>query len=202
LSPNNTTYATAKLVQLAEGDERVFGELYTHYYTRLRPFIHRFVRSDSDTEEVIQETFVRIWLSRDKLPEIENLDAWIYRIASRECLSHLRKSRRARLEMSLVPEEHQYALVSGEMNPAEKLGADQMYTAIERYIENMPKQRKKIYRLSREEGLKPSEIAELLSLSVSTIKNTLSASLKEIRSHLIKLGFDNLTLLLALFFSC
>jgi RNA polymerase sigma-70 factor (ECF subfamily) len=52
----------------------------------------------------------------------------------------------------------------------------------------MPPQRQRIYRMSREQGLKPADIAEALSLSVNTVKNVLVTALKEIRNHLAAAG--------------
>jgi len=70
-----------------------------------------------------------------------------------------------------------------------------MRIAVEKFIDSMPKQRKRIYKMSREEGLKPAEIAAILSLSVSTIKNTLSTSLRDLRQFLLSMGFENLTMI-------
>lgn len=155
----------------------------------------RFSGSDADAEEILQETFIRIWLSRDKLPEIDNVDGWIYRIASRECLSFLRRTRHTAHKQTNLDHCGEIA-ASRNTSPIEKLGAEEIQLAIDRYVESMPQQRRKIFRLSREEGLKPSEIATMLSLSVSTVKNTLSTSLREIRVHLKELGFENLPILI------
>ena len=67
---------------IAEGDESAFTDLFNHYYPALRPFIWKFTGSQTDSEEILQETFIRIWLNRDKLPEIDNMRNWIFTIAA------------------------------------------------------------------------------------------------------------------------
>lgn len=195
MSFSKTIFSPSQLQLLSEGDERVFTEFYEHYYSKIRPFVFRFTRSESDTEEIMQETFVRIWLSRDQLPSIENVDGWIYRIASRECLSHLRKTQKDPVVSSLNHNGFDQTVLSSDGTPFEKVGVEQMRIAVEKFIDSMPKQRKRIYKMSREEGLKPAEIAAILSLSVSTIKNTLSTSLRDLRQFLLSMGFENLTMI-------
>ncbi len=84
-----TTYNANELPLIADGDEQAFYKFYTHYAGLLRPFLLSYTRSQTDVEDIIQETFVRVWLNRDRLHEIENLPGWLYRIASRVYLDHL-----------------------------------------------------------------------------------------------------------------
>jgi RNA polymerase sigma factor (sigma-70 family) len=79
------------LKQISEGDEQAFGILFYHYLPVLQAFALRFTKSSAAAEEIIQDTFLRVWLNRDKLDEVENVKAWLYKYASNECLGHLRK---------------------------------------------------------------------------------------------------------------
>jgi DNA-directed RNA polymerase specialized sigma24 family protein len=63
------------LQQIAQGDERAFTTLFYAYLTNLQPYIMKLTRSAEDTEEVIQETFMRLWMGRDKLDEVRTLHA-------------------------------------------------------------------------------------------------------------------------------
>src|SRR5258706_4910255 len=78
--------------RIAEGDEGAFARLFHQYYNLLRPFVWKFTRRETDAEEILQETFIRVWLNRDKITGIENLRGWIFTIASRICLTHIRKT--------------------------------------------------------------------------------------------------------------
>lgn len=171
---------------ISDGDERAFATLFNHYYCLVRPFVWKFTQSPRDTEEILQETFIKIWLHRYKITEIENLRAWIFKIASRECLYTLRKNLHYRQKMSAlqmgIPAE---AL---EETPADLVQTAEISRIVQKAVDQMPVQRKRIYQMSRDEGMKPGEIAEALSLSVSTVKNVLSTSLKYIRDRLAAAG--------------
>ena len=174
---------------ISEGNERAYSIFFDHYYTLLWPFVYKFTKSEPDTEEVLQDTMVRVWLYRDKILEIENINAWIYKVASRECLSFLRKNLSSRQNETEL-DNFQDFTDNRSQNPFDRMNFQQVNALVKEAIENLSPQRKKIYLLSRDEGLKPSEIAENLSLSVSTVKNVLSTSLKEIRSYLSASGYD------------
>lgn len=168
--------------RIAEGDETAFTELFAHYYSLLLPFVSRFTHSEADAEEVLQETFVRVWLSREQLPDIDNLRGWIYTIASRQCLMILRANLNNKKKLHALYQQSPKELVQDNASLAE------ITRLVGEAVSQMPAQRQRIYRLSREAGLKPQAIAVELSLSVSTVKNVLVLALKEIRSHLEAAG--------------
>lgn len=176
-----------KLLQkVSEGDEKAFALLFNHYYPQIRPFVWKFTQSARDSEEILQETFIKVWLHRQKLLEIENLRAWIFKIASRECLYTLRKNLHYRQTMANL----QTVSITGlaEETPADLTHAAEISRIVQKAVNQMPVQRKRIYQMSRDEGMKPGEIAETLSLSVSTVKNVLSTSLKYIKDRLAAAG--------------
>jgi RNA polymerase sigma-70 factor (ECF subfamily) len=141
---------------------------------------------------------MRVWLSRDQLPEIENVQAWIFTIASRQCLQAIRtelnhRKKLARLQTRETGEEANTPLEATQLAEISRL--------VSEAVNKMPPQRQRIYRMSREQGLKPAAIAEALSLSVATVKNALVAALKDIRHHLGAAGHAiSLLYLLVMFF--
>ncbi|MGE7774826.1 RNA polymerase sigma factor [Chitinophaga sp. NPDC101104] len=176
----------ALLQRIADGDERAFGVLFSHYYPRLFPLVHRFSLTDTDVQEALQETFIQVWLHRDRLPEIANLQGWLLRIASRRCRELLRKhllQERTIAGAALAAEEEVADTPSHHMQGGE------LRRLVQETLDGMPEQRRKIYIMSRELGLKPAEIAQQLSLSVSTVKNTLVTALKQMRTRLEESGY-------------
>ena len=79
------------LVSIAEGDEQAFLVLFERYAPLIRPFARHITQSEKDAEDIIQETFIRVWLYRDKLAEIHNVKSWIYTVAARECMRYMRQ---------------------------------------------------------------------------------------------------------------
>lgn len=179
-------------LQVAEGDEKAFETLFNAFLPKLYPFIIKFIKSEPAAQEIIQETFIRVWLSRDKLSEIDNPGGWLYKVASNECYSYLRKS---------ILNNKFLNPITFEPDPVnsthENLALKELNRVIGEAINKLPAQRKKIYRMSRDEGMTIPEIASILNLSPNTVKNALVTSLKFIREYLVKYGIIFFWLLLA-----
>lgn len=172
------------LGRIAEGDEQAFAQLFNYYYPLLRPFIWKFTKSESDTEEVVQEIFMKIWLTRDKLTGIDNLNGWIYTLTSHQCFYLMRGNLNHRKKLNALQEWEEGAVIP----PDDLLHVAEISRLVNKAIDLLPPQRQQIYRLSRESGLKPAEIAIQLSLSVNTVRNSLVSALKQIREYLEAAG--------------
>ncbi|HEY4207320.1 MAG TPA: RNA polymerase sigma-70 factor [Puia sp.] len=187
------------LSEVAEGNERSFTLLYHHYYNRLFPYFSKFTGNPLHAEEILQGTFMRVWMNRDKLSEIENFQAWVHKIATRENLSLLRR------EMLAARKLTQFASFRSSAPGYDRsavIEAEELERQVREIVEQMPEQRKKIYQLSREAGYKPPEIAEILNISQSTVHNSLTTALKQIRARLSKIGYrSHLLLIILSFFS-
>ncbi|HEY8957665.1 RNA polymerase sigma factor [Chitinophaga sp.] len=167
---------------ISEGDETAFRQLFHLYVPHLRAMAFRIIQNESVTEDIIQETFLRLWISRDKLKAIEQPRSWLYRIALYQCFTYLRKQAvHHRAVASLTPVEPVFS-------PEEDMTYAFMKEQVGIAVQQLPPQAKRIYLLSREQGLKIPEIAAKLSLSPNTVKNSLVRSLHSIRGHLKQLG--------------
>lgn len=176
---------------VATGDEKAFEALFHLFLSRLHPFIIKYTKSEQAAQEIIQETFIRVWLNRDKLGEIENPGGWLFKVASNECYTYLRK--RVLINKFSNP-------LTVEPDPAnathEQLDVKELNRLVGEAVDQLPAQRKKIYQMSRDEGKSIPEIAAALQLSSSTVKNALVISLKFIREYLAKSGITLSTLML------
>ena len=140
---------------------------------------------------------MRVWLNRDQLPGIENVQAWIFTIASRQCLQSIRTELNHRKKLARLQSRE----TGQEATPLEATQLAEISRLVSQAVNNMPPQRQRIYRMSREQGLKPAAIAEVLSLSVTTVKNALVTALKDIRNHLGAAGHAiSLLYMLVMFF--
>lgn len=169
------------LLRIAAGDEAAFSQLFRFYYPRLLNFVGRFDQNAANVDEATQETFIRVWISRDQLPQIDNFRAWLFTIASREAIALIRKN----LLKEKAGQVFQMNQPSFDPDtPAEIAHTGEIRRLVEEAIARMPPARRRIYLMSREEGLKPAEIASRLNLSVNTVKNTLVTALHDIRKFL------------------
>ncbi|QEC43457.1 RNA polymerase sigma factor [Pseudobacter ginsenosidimutans] len=184
------------LNRIAGGDEQAFEIILKQYYPKLRPFIYKYTSSSGDMEEVLQNCFLRVWINRDKLPSIIHFSAWIYKVASREYLLYLRQKMKEKQQISLELAESLADKVVG--NPEEMVQFRQVKAALREAVELLPEQRKKIFKMSRDEGMKIAEIAAALSVSTSTVKNALTTALKQIREYLLARGYHIPLILLSI----
>ena len=164
---------------VAEGDEQAFGELFNLFLPKLYPFIVKFTRSEQAAQEIIQETFIRVWLNRDKLSAIDNPGGWLYKVASNECYTYARKKALSNkfsnaLTMTTEP----------VLETQTELDVKELHRLIQQAVNKLPAQRKKIYQMSRNQDKSIHEIAAALQISPNTVKNALVKSLKFIREYI------------------
>jgi len=155
----------------------------------------RIVKDEQTVQDIIQETFLRLWLHRDKMPAIENPRSWILRIAYYRAFEYLRDKTLYEKKLQLLG--GRTAMVDDR--PDTRLAFSAIEQEISRAIRLLPPQQKKVYQLSREAGLPIAAIAEEMRLSPQSVKNTLGRALKFIRDHLEKAGYGWIWLLLLFF---
>jgi RNA polymerase sigma-70 factor (family 1) len=180
---------------IAEGDEEAFATLFNKYIEVLKPFSFSITKNETAAEEMVQETFIRIWLNRDKLAEIENPHSWIFTIASRESIGYLRKK-------LLDDKLKQNVAKVSEAAPdvvTEAIKLKELKELVHKAVEELSPQRKRIFKMSRNEGMKIAEIAAALDIAPSTVKNILVTSTKQIREYLNARGHMLGALLVLLF---
>ncbi len=172
------------LQQIAEGDEAAFTILFHTCLRALQPFVMKFTGSVADTEEVLQETLLRLWMNRDTLPSLENPRAWIYTVTSNECLKFLRKK--------VLQQEKVQAIravsAKDDNSTQQEIQLNEVKRLVAEAVAKLPRQRRRIYQMSRNEGMKIPEIAAVLRISPNTVKNALVSSLSYIRKYLANAG--------------
>ncbi|WP_165434942.1 RNA polymerase sigma factor [Pseudobacter ginsenosidimutans] len=175
-----TSYHEKELLLLiSQGDEQAFEQLFNQYVPLLQPYLLNMLKSEQAVEDAIQNTFIRIWLQRDKLTDVEFPRTWITRIAVNECLNMLRRKQTEKKALDKWQE-----IAPSQSGIETDTQFHQTRELVQQAIDKLSPQRRKIYEMSRLQGRPVSEIAEELGLSVQTVKNTLGISLELIREHL------------------
>ena len=192
-----TEHEELKLFKLiAEGNERAFSEVFHEYNSRLFMVVLKITKSESEAEEIIQNVFLKLWLNRHKLHEIENPGAWLYKVASNLALSFLR-SKATQLR-------HEKVLQCRQLNPQDdiqlQLEAKEIKNLVSTAIEGLPPGRREVYILSRHEGLNRMEIASRLGITESTVKNQLGSALKFIQQYINQRNGVSLPVIVLLLF--
>lgn len=178
-------------IGIANGDEAAFRELFEAYRLRLYHFVLQFTHSRADAEEIVQDTFIRLWTGSDKLTEINRPASYIYTICRNLTYNFLLKASRDDKLLKQV-----WANMKVEDNPTEAiLQAKESQVLINEALSQLSEQKQQVFRMSREEGMNHEEIAQELGLSRSRVKNIIVEVLKH-----IKLYLQEHSLMLALIF--
>jgi RNA polymerase sigma-70 factor (ECF subfamily) len=183
---------------IAEGNEKAFKELFHLYVPLMRRIIIRITKDEKVVPDLMQDVFLRIWLSRGKLAEIEHTRSYILQIAYHQSFNWLRQQKVRDKAKDRLPAGWGNAITN---NTTEAVLLEDTNRLVRQAIDALPPQAKKIYRLSRDAGMSIAEIAAELQLSPQTIKNTLGRSLKLIGGYLETRGIYLPLLLLWYWFS-
>lgn len=159
---------------------RSFKRLFDSYKNRVYGYVLAIAHSPYAAEEITQEIFIKLWMCRDLLHEVENLDGYIFTVARNRTLNYLRK---AAYDTRLLRELRE--LVSPQHNNVEERALVAEYDQLLRNaLSELSPQRRLVFQLSRDGGLNHEEIAEQLHLSRNTVKNHMVEALRFIRSYL------------------
>ena len=153
------------------------------YFPKVKYFIFGFVKSSAIAEELSQDVFMKIWENFDKIIFIECRDAYIYRIARNIALDHITQRNKEK-------ESYGNNLKLSENNSIEEeIDAKELQLLIELTVNSIPPQRKKVYKLSRIEGISNDNIAKKLNISKKTVENHLNIALNKIRKTISTILF-------------
>ncbi len=171
------------LQKIAEGDEQAFTELFKHYAPLLQLNIHKIIGDSYGCAEVLQETFIKIWLNREKLTSIDNARAYFIRMTANQCFDYLNNIAR-RQQLYRKAELAQGTAIHPEDNYSYK----ETLAIVQAAIDEMPAKRKLIYQLSRNQGLNSTQIASQLNLNSDYVRQTIRAARKQIMEKLLLKG--------------
>ena len=185
LQENDATLFT----KVKGNDQLAFEVLFKKYYQSLCSYAFQFMEEDLGSEEIVQDVFCSIWEQRETA-EIESFKSYCYRAVRNKCLNAI-KHIKVREEYK-AHNQYQQDLEQGNFD--EEGPVNELSENIEAVIEAMPDMRKKVFKMSRYDGLKYREIAEKLGISIKTVEIHMSKALAYLRVELAQY----VTLMLAL----
>jgi RNA polymerase sigma-70 factor (family 1) len=169
---------TNLLLQVSGGSEEAFGELFHAYHHQLGSYVMGWTKSISVTEEIIQDVFLKVWINRKALKEVERFDSYLYILCRNHAFNVLRQTARKRVR-ALEFEKH----FQDEQEVGSDSFTEEYITLIQQAVASLPAQQQKVYILKREQGLKYDEIGVRLDISPETARKHLAAALKNITAH-------------------
>ena len=179
---------TVKDYRILLSQEKGFKQVFESFYPRLLRFAIEYVKDKREAENILQDVFLTLWEKRNTLKTDTNLTAYLLTLVKSQCLNYLKHKRvvEAYSKKTQTTNEQEtifnYYAIS-KFNP-EQIDIESLELLVEKAISELPEQCRKVFELSRYDGLKYKEIAKKMNISVKTVETHMSNALKILRINL------------------
>lgn len=161
------------------GDDRAYDALFLRWYPQVHRFLLTLVKENALAEDLAQSVFMKLWLFRYRLNPAQSLKNYLLVLSRNAALDFFRsKYHSLQADLSTPPE------FAAAERTEQKAEFTEMNARIRHAVEEMPAQRREVFKMSRYEQLSSEEIAEKLGLSVRTVEKHLQLALKDLRNFL------------------
>jgi len=161
-----------------ELDKGSFENLFREYFPPLMAFSRKILVDEDDAREVVHQVFITIWEKRLEIDLSQSMKSYLFTSVHNRSLNVIRD--RKKFSSVEVPD------VAGELDVSSAIESMELEEKILEVIGSLPEKCRQVFELNRFEGLKYSEIAEKLDISVKTVENQMSKALKILREKLSK----------------
>lgn len=183
MSKNNTNL-DRELFELIKDDEiSALKILFKKYYNGLCHFAFTITKNRESSEEVVSDIFMNIWSKRKELNIEISLKSYLFRAVKNQSLNYLKK--RYLLTESIDSEEA--VEIKNDFNPEDYVFYEELKEQVLSLIDKLPPKRKLIFQMNRFDGLTFEEIAEVLSISIHTVRNQIVKALSFLNEQYPKL---------------
>jgi len=168
--------------RLKENNVPAFDSLFNKYSNKLYRFSFSLLKNAEDADEIVQETFYRVWKKREQIDITKSFKAYLFAISHNLIIDRLREKLKEK-------EFREFLLENFEETEPEKVNEQdfiQISEVIRTAVEELPSKRKEIYKMSRDQGLSNQKIAGELGITVKTVENQINLSLKYLKKRLGK----------------
>jgi len=167
------------LEKIRQGDEKAFEVIFHRFYPVLCSFASQFTKDDNIAEEIVQDFFVRLWEKKNLISIESSFENYLFKSIKNQCLNFLEHKRVKQKMIDNFPSKN----ITHQTDDFSFFDSDLIHK-VEESIASLPKRRREIFLLSREEGLKYSEIAEVMNISIKTVETQMGLALKTLRKKL------------------
>ena len=176
--PESTGNASDRLLmaQVRDGDPEALDRLIQRYWGSLLQFAYGFTSSQDEAEDIVQETFVRIWRSRSTWRSTGTVRSYLFTISRNLCL-HREERRQVRDGWR----DREQLRPRRAPSPLAHLEANEVLAALNQALEELPPRRREVFRLVCLQGLSYREAAQVMEVAVPTVANQMSAALASLR---------------------
>lgn len=177
--PNQSSQERILLLQVAAGDEQAFRVL-THQYSGLVfKFIHQHLNDRQQAEEIVQDIFVKLWLTRETLAQIDSFRSFLLIVCRNHAFNAIKKMVRERNREW----EWDHDKIIHQTSEEDPLQKEQLFLLIEEAVEKLPPQQQKAWKLCRQGGLKYEQAAHEMQVSRDAVKKYLQYANDAIKKY-------------------
>lgn len=180
LSEHNFINEKNLLQQVSKGNEEAFRQLFDAYKNKLYFYILKITESEDVAEDVVQNIFFKLWINRANLIQVQNLNAYLYRMSHNHAINGLKQMARETLALAEINKQEAKSYNSADESVIHK----DVQQLLNKAIEQLPTQQKLVFKMSWNQGLKQEEIAERLNISILTVKKHKGEALRKIRENI------------------
>jgi RNA polymerase sigma factor (sigma-70 family) len=162
--------ATALMERYCDGDASAFRALYALTAPRILAYLMCLVRDRAAAEELLQQTFIKLHVSRDSYLRGADPIPWMFTIAHRTCLDEFRRLRRSRTEGALAPALGTFARLDGGPEGSRPAYDEKMIAAALEALEKLPETQRLAVMLTKIQGKTMAEAASILGTSPGAVK--------------------------------
>ena len=181
---------------LKQGNEQAFEKIYDSYSSRLFGNVFKMVKSETTTQEILQDVFIKIWSNRASIDLDKSFRSYLFRIAENQVYDFFRKaSRDKKIQAQLFA-----TATEGYEHIEEMIYRKENALLLQKAIDSLSPQRQQIFRLIKLDNKSYDEVSRLLGISVSTISDHIVKANKAIREFIFTHN-DMMIILFCLLFS-
>jgi RNA polymerase sigma-70 factor (ECF subfamily) len=185
-TPRDTDNEALLIFQLKQGSHKAFDRIYQMYAKRLYAYCLQFTKSPEDSEEIVQDVFIKLWTNREHIKTEHTLRSLLFIIARH----HVINAFRSRINQPVYEEYINYKETLPVDDTCQQLEYQEFVAKFKKAVQALPATQGEVVILSKIKELSNKKIAERLALSEQTVKNALSAGLKKLKETINKLYFS------------
>lgn len=180
--------------EFRKGDEKALAHFFRLYYHSLCYFVSKMIQDDAEAEDIAAISFIKLWDRKDGFETIGNIKAFLFITCKNASLNYLKQLERRTIRQ----EEYIQHLSDIDVVVLNQVVESEFLNILHQEVEQLPEQCSKVFSMIYFEGKKTDEIAEIMGISVKTVRNHKSRAIEMLHNSFLKKKVSQ-TLMLAIF---